>query len=102
MMSGVGAGTVEVVEGGAGDVVTGDVVTGDVVTGDVVTGGASVVVGSESDDEPEHADSTRMPIADTTTGRYLLIVATYEVPSGISMVNSTIPSTSPRVAESSP
>lgn len=58
---------------GAGDVVTGDVVTGDVVTGDVVTGEATVVGDSESD-EPEHADSTRIPIVDATSGRYLLIV----------------------------
>jgi hypothetical protein len=57
----------------SGDVVTGEVVTGEVVTGEVVTGDARVVDGSESD-EPEHADSTKIPIVDATSGRYLLIV----------------------------
>jgi hypothetical protein len=71
-----GGGTVDVVGGGAGDVVAGDVVTGDVVTGEVVTGEATVVGGSESD-EPEHADSTTIPIADATSGRCLLIVHPY-------------------------
>ncbi len=59
-----------------GEVVTGEVVTGEVVAGEVVTGDARVGGGSESD-EPEHADSTTIPIADATSGRCLLIVHLY-------------------------
>ena len=74
MIRGSCTGIVDVVGDDAGEVVTGDVVTGEVVTGDVVTGVASVVVGSESDDEPEHADSTKMLAADVIIQMYLLTV----------------------------
>jgi len=87
-----------VADGVGGDVVAGEVVTGEVVTGDVVAGEASVVVGSESDEEPEHADSSSIPIADATNGRRLLIAVSYEASVGISAANSTTPLGSPQVA----